>query len=134
MPTANTELLRERRLRLGLSLDVLADRCRLTSIGLIGIETGRHNPSIEVCQRLATQLCLSPEAIAPGLVAPSDARTIRERRQAIGKKVSELAREVGISRQHLSNVEAGIKHPSPDLLAALARVLGCQPSELADAA
>lgn len=48
-------------------------------------------------------------------------RTIREDR---GFKVGELANELDISYAYLSNIEAGRKRMTPQLLAKVSRVLG----------
>lgn len=57
-------------------------------------------------------------------------RAIRERS---GMTIASLARAVGISPDHLSNIEAGRRNPSPDIGVALAKALKVElPAILAD--
>jgi transcriptional regulator with XRE-family HTH domain len=50
--------------------------------------------------------------------------TLRTLRETRGFKVGEFAGEVGISYAYLSNIEAGRKRLTPQLLAKASRVLG----------
>lgn len=54
-----------------------------------------------------------------------DRHKIVRARVRAGKSQNTVANEAGISAAHLCNVENGKRNPSPEVLAALARVLGC---------
>lgn len=67
-------------------------------------------------------------------LAASDARervrigaTLRTMRESCGFKTGEFATELGISHGYLSNIEAGRKRLTPQLLAKSARILGVRP-------
>lgn len=63
---------------------------------------------------------------------PTALRTIRERS---GFTVTALAEEAGIKQAHLSNIEAGRRNASPEVIKALASALKCDlPAILADPA
>lgn len=132
MPTVNASLIRDSRNQLGLSVETLATRCKVTTVAMSNIEAGTHNPSYEVCYRLAVQLRISPPDLADVLVDWQDARSIRDRRRVRGLKRSEVAGRAGCSGTHLSNIEAGHKRPSIELRSRLAKVLGCEPDDLED--
>lgn len=53
--------------------------------------------------------------------------TLRTIREARGFKLGELASELGISYAYLSNIEAGRKRLTPQLLAKASRVLDTRP-------
>ena len=57
---------------------------------------------------------------------------LRERRQAAGLSLSELAREADVSRRYVTEAEAGRANPSLVKLAQLALALGVSLSELCD--
>jgi transcriptional regulator with XRE-family HTH domain len=48
----------------------------------------------------------------------------RNRREALGLTQDELAREVGVTPQHVSRIESGLNAPSLDLLVKISRKLG----------
>lgn len=54
------------------------------------------------------------------VINPAALRVIRERS---GMSVTRLAQEAGIKQSHLSNIEAGRRKASPELVVALARAL-----------
>lgn len=57
---------------------------------------------------------------------PADIARVRPRRQRIGMNITDLAKEAGVSRDTLSDLEAGTKRPHPEtvdkVLAALDRI------------
>lgn len=54
-------------------------------------------------------------------ISPDYGRTfLRARRQELGLSTTELARTCGISRSHLSNLEAGRRRPTPALARTIA--------------
>lgn len=53
--------------------------------------------------------------------------TLRAVREVCGYKTGEFANELGISHGYLSNIEAGRKRLTPQLLAKAAQVLGVRP-------
>jgi transcriptional regulator with XRE-family HTH domain len=57
-------------------------------------------------------------------------RVIRERRRQLDLTQEDVARSIKISLVHFSNVEAGKRHPSEEIVAKLANVLGLDPGEL----
>jgi transcriptional regulator with XRE-family HTH domain len=57
---------------------------------------------------------------------------VRERRQAVGRSLLDLATDVGVSTRHLGFVELGRSRPSPELLAIIADRLDVPPRELND--
>jgi transcriptional regulator with XRE-family HTH domain len=50
---------------------------------------------------------------------------LREIRERSGLSVSALAESAGIRQPHLSNIEAGRRKPSPEVIVALAKALKC---------
>lgn len=99
---------------------------------LDNIAAQRQPASPELAYRIAAQLHLSPRDLSPDLLAdPADARTIRERRQVTGQKLGAFAYRCQVSRSHLDNVERGIRNPSPELLARIARLLRCRIYDIA---
>lgn len=61
-------------------------------------------------------------------------RRLRSLRDEAGLSVSELARLAGLSRRHLTEIEAGRANPSATRLVDLARALDREPAELLDLA
>src|SRR4051812_47308856 len=55
---------------------------------------------------------------------------VRERRQAAGRSILDLATDVGMSTRHLGFVELGRSRPSPELLALIADRLDVPNREL----
>ena len=55
---------------------------------------------------------------------------LRTRRVAIGRTLSEVAAEAGLSPAHLSEVERGRKEMSTERLVALTHALGVRPAEM----
>lgn len=49
---------------------------------------------------------------------------LREAREQSGLSLAELSRRVGVTPEHLSEVERGLKYPARDLVERLAHVLG----------
>lgn len=63
---------------------------------------------------------------------PAALRAIRERS---GMSVTALAESAGIKQAHLSNIEAGRRNASPEVIKALASALACElPAILRDPA
>jgi transcriptional regulator with XRE-family HTH domain len=55
---------------------------------------------------------------------------IRARRLELAITLRELARRVGVSAPYLTDLEAGRRHPSPEVLGRMAEALGLPASEL----
>jgi transcriptional regulator with XRE-family HTH domain len=55
---------------------------------------------------------------------------IRERRLELGITLREFARRVGVSAPYLTDLEAGRRHPGPEVLVRIAEALGLPPAEL----
>lgn len=68
-----------------------------------------------------------PTATAP---TPRYISTLREHREAQGLSQEALARQVGVSRQTIVNIEQGVNEPKVLLALALGAVLGVAISEL----
>lgn len=66
----------------------------------------------------------------PRTLAEQNGPAIRELRIREGRSIQELANAVGCSYSHLANVETETKRPTPELLYAIARALGCRPAAL----
>ena len=56
--------------------------------------------------------------------------TIRKRREQLGLSQSALARLIGLAEPNLSRLELGKSKPWPKVRRDLAKVLGCQESDL----
>ncbi|MDG4832383.1 helix-turn-helix transcriptional regulator [Solwaraspora sp. WMMD1047] len=59
-----------------------------------------------------------------------DPVALRNRRVDAGRTQFDVATAAGISPGHLSELESGTRNPSPPVLAALAKVLGCAITDL----
>ena len=55
---------------------------------------------------------------------------LRTRRVAVGRTLSEVAAEAGLSPAHLSEVERGLKEVSTERLVAVTHALGVQPAQI----
>ena len=55
---------------------------------------------------------------------------LRRRRVEAGLNQAELAKRVGCSAGHFSELESGTRNPSPALLSAIAAELRCKPADL----
>lgn len=58
------------------------------------------------------------------------ATPLRRRREALGRKLSEVARKIGISKPSLSSIERGLQRPSLDTLEKLSGELKIAPEEI----
>ena len=56
--------------------------------------------------------------------------SIRLRREALGLSQESLAQKAGLHRTYIGSVERGERNVGLDNIIAIARALGCQPSEL----
>jgi transcriptional regulator with XRE-family HTH domain len=54
---------------------------------------------------------------------------VREIRESLGVTQTELARRVGVARNHIGMIESGSRTPSIGLLEKIARALGTEPAE-----
>lgn len=59
-----------------------------------------------------------------------DPKEIRRRRIRAGRSQQDVAREVGITPPHLSNIELGHANPSPPVLKRIADALKCAVADL----
>ena len=66
----------------------------------------------------------------PETVTAQIGRIIMLRRTAMGMLQGELAKEMGMSQAHLSNIEKGKRSLTVEVMAAFASVLGCEMAEL----
>lgn len=64
------------------------------------------------------------------MAAEPNGPVIEARRVDLGLKRSQLAELTGISYQHVYGIERGFNTPSREVLARIARALGCRVSEL----
>jgi len=66
----------------------------------------------------------------PETVTAQIGRIIMLRRTAMGMLQGELAKKMGMSQAHLSNIEKGKRSLTVEVMAAFASVLGCEMAEL----
>jgi transcriptional regulator with XRE-family HTH domain len=59
-----------------------------------------------------------------------DPREFRRRRIEAGLSITDLARQAGVTKSHLSSVEKGTAGFSPRNLKAIAEILGCEVHDL----
>jgi transcriptional regulator with XRE-family HTH domain len=57
-------------------------------------------------------------------------KKVRQLRRAMGLSQEELAFRAGVHRNYLGGIERGERNPALDNIAAIARALGVDPSEL----
>jgi transcriptional regulator with XRE-family HTH domain len=128
--------LRAARLAAGLSQAAVAARLGVTP-GYVGmVERGEKRPTASFWVRVARALDADPAAFAAPPVAPDpppDERgaRLRQARQAAGLTATALAKVLGVSRSHLSAIEAGRFGASDEVWSAAARALGRLPDEFA---
>ena len=60
----------------------------------------------------------------------ADGPEIRRRREHNGYGLRRFAATAGISHTHLSRVERGKRNPNPEVMAAIARTLGCDIADI----
>ena len=129
MPAINGHRLRELSVQAGLSHAKLAKAADCSSVHVQNIIAGRKTPGIALVHRLAAAVgCPVADLLTEPL--PDTASPLRQRRRAAGIRVHDLARLVGISAEHLNNIEAGRRGPSQRVLAELATALGCTPDDI----
>ena len=58
------------------------------------------------------------------------AANLRRARHAKGVSQEDLAHEAGINRSYMSKLEKGASYPGLEIIAKLATVLGCEPTDL----
>jgi putative transcriptional regulator len=68
--------------------------------------------------------------LTPTSTAPRYVSSVRQHREAKGLSQEALAREVGVSRQTIVNIEQGLNEPRVLLAIALGAVLGVAINEL----
>ena len=132
MPAIHRQVLSDRIAASGLTSVQIAARCRVGAGQVRDICTGHQRPSIELVHRLAAVLGTEPAVLLADPSVLDRANPLRRRRWQTGLKVSEAAERAGVSPPHLKNVERDEKNASGELLARLARLYGCEPSDLTD--
>lgn len=60
-----------------------------------------------------------------------DPEALRSRRAAAVMSRAQLAKETGLSRRRIENIENGDTGTRPETIHALAKALGCKPTDLA---
>lgn len=133
MPLLNGTLIQEALGRADMPVRVAAEDAGITYDALHNIVSGRSSASVEVGYRLARNLGIRPDLLSPDLLPdPRCARTARQRRQVTGRRRSEVADEIGITRGRLSGIEQGNgRPPGADTVWRLAKSLGCRPRDIA---
>ena len=114
--------IRERARERGLSMNELAQQVGISSKHLTDISRGRNQMSPGVEARLEPALG-GPVKVEPAERADVDPRALWERMDAHGWSQNETASRAGISNGYLSDVMAGRRTPSGDVLRRLHGVL-----------
>src|SRR4051795_13571471 len=66
----------------------------------------------------------TPEAHREPLWREAVGQELREERQDVGRTLADVAEDAGVSTQYLSEIERGLKEPSPEVLQAVPGALG----------
>ncbi len=132
-------LVRDRRLKLGLSYDELAKRMGVSPESARRLERRQNSMTThQVVKVLAPALEVPLAVFTPYAFNHSKASTtalgrlLRTRRQELFLSLRDVAHRVGLKKQHLSMIELGRCHchRNLELIPRLARVLNLAPAEL----
>ena len=120
--SGETTRIRERAREMGLTQKELARQVGVSAGYLSDVCRGRRNMGVKVQQRVEA-LFQAPAQAAPAQKPRIDCRALWERMDAHGISQNEAARRAGISTGYLSEVMAGRRTPSGDVLKRLHEVL-----------
>ena len=71
-----------------------------------------------------------PNRTPPPLFRELAGQVLRERRRSAGLRLVDVAVRSGVSAQYISEIERGLKDPSSEILAAVAKTLGMDLDDL----
>ncbi len=125
--TGQSSYIRERARELGVSMRELADRVGVSYGHMTQVARGRRNMGVKVQARVKEAL-EAPAKVAPAQPASVNPEVVWDRMDAHDISQNEVARRVGISSAHLSNIMNGKSRPSARVLKRLHGVL-FQPAE-----
>ena len=114
--------IRERARALGMSMKELAEKIGVSYGYLVQVSRGHRNMGVKVQARLESAL-ETPAKVASAECASVDRHVLWERMDAHGFSQNEVARRVGISSSHLSQIMNGKASPSAVVLRDLHGVL-----------
>ena len=114
--------IRERARALGMSMKELAEKVGVSYGYLVQVSRGHRNMGVKVQARLESAL-EAPAKVASAECAAVDRHVLWERMDAHGFSQNEVARRVGISSSHLSQIMNGKASPSAVVLRELHGVL-----------
>ena len=117
-----SSFIRERARALGMSMRELAERAGVSYGYLSQVSRGRKNMGVKVQARLQVAL-EAPAKVAPAQPACVYPQVLWDRMNAHGISQNEVARRVGISSSHLSQIMNGKASPSAGVLRELHGVL-----------
>ena len=122
LASGGSTYIRERARALGMSLKELAERVGVSYGYMSMVSRGHRSMGVKVQARMEAAL-ETPAKVAPAECANVDRRVLWERMDAHGFSQNEVARRVGISSSHLSQIMNGKSSPSGDVLKGLHGVL-----------
>ena len=125
--SGESSYIRERARELGLSMRELADRVGVSYGHMTQVARGRRNMGVKVQARVKAAL-EAPAKVEPAQPASVNPEVVWDRMDAHDISQNEVARRVGISSAHLSNIMNGKSSPSARVLKRLHGVL-FQPAE-----
>ncbi len=114
--------IRERARALGMSMRELAEKVGVSYGYLSEVSRGRRSMGVKVQARVEAAL-EGPAKVAPAQCAVIDSQVLWERMDAHGFSQNEVARRVGISSSHLSQIMNGKASPSASVLSEMHGVL-----------
>ncbi len=120
--SGESSYIRERARALGMSMRELAEKAGVSYGYLSQISRGRRNMGVKVQARLQAAL-EAPAKVAPAQPACVDPQVLWDRMNAHGISQNEVARRVGISSSHLSQIMNGKTSPSASVLSEVHGVL-----------
>ncbi len=120
--SGESSYIRERARELGMSMQELAERVGVSYGYMVRASRGRRTMGVKVRARVESAL-KAPVKVAPAQRAGVDCQAVWERMNAHGVSQNEVARRVGISSGHLSQIMNGNRNPSPGVLSKLHGVL-----------
>ncbi len=114
--------IRERARALGMTMRELAERVGVSASYMSMVARGHRNMGVKVQARLQSAL-EAPPKVAPAQPACVDPQVLWDRMNAHGISQNEVARRVGISSSHLSQIMNGKASPSASVLSEMHGVL-----------
>ena len=114
--------IRERARELGMSMQDLAERAKVSYGYMVQVSRGHRNMGVKVQARVESAL-EAPAKIEPAECAEVDRQAVWDRMNAHGISQNEVARRAGVGSGHLSQIMCGQRSPSPDVLKRLHGVL-----------